>query len=333
MSTLRSFTAVDEDRLDRMVAQQVPELSRTQAHRLIEEGRVRVNGVLVDHASHAVTPGAQVEIDLPVTADLDQFADAVELDILYADEHTILLNKQAGLLVHPVRGQSHVTLVNAMRARFPEVRDIDEGNRPGVVHRLDRDTSGVMAYARSATAQAYLKEQWRNRETLKFYLTIVEGVVDPPAGIIDAPLGADPDDPRRRAVVSVGDHARSEYEVLEQYGHEAALVRVRIFTGRTHQIRVHMAAIGHPVIADTLYGRTSDVIGRQALHAWRLGLTLASTGEWRQFEAPLPEDMCAAIRTLRARHGTRPALRLAELVTPPAAPRTQADAQTERTSA
>jgi 23S rRNA pseudouridine1911/1915/1917 synthase len=177
-----------------------------------------------------------------------------------------------------------------------------ESDRAGVVHRLDRETSGVLAYAKTAVAQQTLKDQWRARETLKLYLALVEGRVQPPAGIIDAPLGHDPNDPRKRAVIEDGDRAYTEYQVREEYGEEAALLEVQIQTGRTHQIRVHLEAIGHPVLGDTLYGHPSELIGRQALHAWRLGLRLPSTGEWREFEAPLPDDMGAAIDVLRERH-------------------------------
>ncbi len=230
-------------------------------------------------------------------------ADAAALEILYEDEHTLVIDKVPGLVVHPAPGLEEVTLVDIVRERYPEVREIDDSDRPGVVHRLDRDTSGVMVVAKSAEAQHMLKEQWREREPSKVYLALVEGNVDPPAGIIEAPLGPDPTRPSRRAVIEGGQSARSEYRVLEQYGDEAALLQVTIFTGRTHQIRVHMAAVGHPVLADTLYGHTSEHIQRQALHAWRLGFTLASTGERRTFEAPVPADLQRAIETLRARHG------------------------------
>jgi len=309
VSTVRHFLAPAGERLDRLVADALPELSRTQAKRLIEDGAVSVDGAVVARPAEAVNVGAAVDVVLPVVPNLDQLAEDVPLDVLYEDEHTLVINKQAGLLVHPVDGQAHVTLVNAVRARYPEVREI-EGNRPGVVHRLDRDTSGVIAYAKSAAALVYLKEQWKRRETLKLYFALVEGHVEPPAGIVDAPLGADPENPRRRAVVAVGDTARSEYEVLEQYGAEAALARVRIYTGRTHQIRVHMEALGHPILGDRLYGHESALIKRQALHAWLLGFTLAATGEWREFEAPIPDDFIAAVETLRARHGVHASLNL-----------------------
>jgi 23S rRNA pseudouridine1911/1915/1917 synthase len=301
-ASARRFRAAHSDRLDRLMASAVPDISRSQAQKLIEQGRVHIDGVPAARPALAVQAGATVEVCLP-NRDLDPEAAAVvPLHVLYEDEHAVIIDKQPGLIVHPVPGLEGLTLVDVMRARYPSVAAID-GERPGVVHRLDRDTSGALAYAKTAVAQQTLKDQWRNRETLKLYLALVQGYVDPPAGIIDAPIGHDPGDPRRRAVVEDGSHAHTEYRVREQYGNEAALLEVRIYTGRTHQIRVHLEATGHPVLGDVLYGRPSPLIARQALHAWRLGLRLPSTGEWREFEAPLPSDMLDAIEALRARHG------------------------------
>ena len=304
----RQFDARQHDRLDRIVAAQLPELSRSQARRLIEDGQVTVNAIVATRASLTVEEGETVEVQLPVVPDFDLLASDVPLHVVFEDEETLVIDKEPGLVIHPVPGLSGVTLINAVRARYPEVREIDDGDRPGVVHRLDRDTSGVMVFAKSAVALELLKKQWRERETLKLYLALVEGRVEPPEGIIEAPLGPDPDDPRRRAVVECGQAARSQYRVREQYEDEAALLEVQIFTGRTHQIRVHLAAIGHPVVGDRVYGATSRLIQRQALHACRLGFTLASTGEWREFEAPMPEDMRRAAQTLRARHGISTAM-------------------------
>jgi 23S rRNA pseudouridine1911/1915/1917 synthase len=261
---------------------------------------------VIDRASHLAVAGDAIEVTMPppdAAFDAEEIlANAQPLVVLYEDEHTLVLDKAAGIVVHPAPGLNEVTLIEVVRARYPEVRDIDDSDRPGVVHRLDRDTSGVMVFAKSAASQHMLKEQWRERESTKVYLALVEGVVDPPAGIIEAPLGPDPSRPGRRAVIEGGQSARSEYRVLEQYGTDAALVEVRIYTGRTHQIRVHMQAVGHPVVGDTLYGHASEVIGRQALHAWYLGFTLASTGERREFEAAIPPDLEAAIAALRAGH-------------------------------
>ena len=284
------------------MAAELPELSRSQARRLIDDGRVTVNAAVATRAGVVVQEDATVTVELPVVPDLDLLAAEVPLHVVFEDEETLVIDKEPGLVVHPVPGLPGVTLINAVRARYPEVREIDDGDRPGVVHRLDRDTSGVMVFAKSAAAVSMLKKQWRERETLKIYLALVEGGVNPREGIVEAPLGPDPANPRRRAVVDGGQSARTHYRVLQQYGDEAALLEVRIFTGRTHQIRVHLAAIGYPVAGDAIYGRPSELIARQALHARRLGFTLASTGEWREFEAPMPEDMHRAIETLRERH-------------------------------
>lgn len=307
MSTATTFEVGTPGRLDLAVVRHIPALSRAHVRRLIEAGCVAIDGTPVLKPGVAVSAGQQVCVEEPVLPDLDLAAASIPLDILFEDEETLVVNKQAGLVVHPREGVHEPTLINAVRSRYPEVAEIDDSNRGGIVHRLDRDTSGVIALAKSTESQAVLKDQWRNRETEKYYLAIVAGRPDLSEGIIDAPLGPDPDDPRRRAVVDEGQSARSQYRVLEQYGDEAALCEVRIFTGRTHQIRVHMLAIGHPIIGDFLYGQASARIGRQALHAWRLRFALASTGEWRTFEAPIPDDLREAIRALRADCQTTPA--------------------------
>jgi len=280
----------------------MPELSRSQVRRLVEDGGVLVAGEVSTRPAQMVHAGIELLVTEPVVPNMDWQAADVPLDVIFEDEETLILNKPTGIIVHPRPGMNGVTLINAVRARYPEVREIDDSGRGGVVHRLDRDTSGVIAFAKSEAAQYALKQQWRDRETLKRYLAVVEGFVDPAHGIIDAELGPDPNDPRRRAVVERGQSARTEFEVLEQFGDEAALVSVRIFTGRTHQIRVHMAAIGHAVLGDDMYGRRSEDIGRQALHARLLGVNLPSTGEWREFEASLPSDFEQLLETLRRRH-------------------------------
>jgi 23S rRNA pseudouridine1911/1915/1917 synthase len=306
VTTWRTFEVQAEDRLDRAVVAAMPELSRSQARRLIEEGRVRVAGQESPKAAMPVSVGAVFEVAPPVVPNLDLVAEDVPLDVIFEDEEALVLNKQAGLIVHPRPGMNAVTLLNAVRVHYPQVLEIDDSDRGGIVHRLDRDTSGAIALAKSEAAQGALKDQWRNRETLKVYLALAEGRVMPPEGIIEAPLGPDPVDPRRRAVIEDGQSARSQYAVLEQYGDEAALLEVQIFTGRTHQIRVHLQAIGHSVVGDGMYGQPSALIGRQALHASRLGFTLPSTGEWREFVAPVPEDFAHAVRTLRSKHLVAP---------------------------
>lgn len=302
MSEHSSFLASRRDRLDRLVAEALPAISRAQAQRLIEQGHVTVGDVVVARASTVVDAAAAVEVAQPAAVSPPGAAE-VPLRVLYEDEHVLVIDKQPGIILHSVPGVPGITMVDVVRAHYPDAIDLQEGDRAGVVHRLDRDTTGVLAYAKTATAQDLLKDQWRARETSKQYIAIVEGAVEPAAGIVDAPLGPDPNDQRRRAVVEVGDSAYTEYRVREQYGEEAALLDVTIRTGRTHQIRVHLEALGYPVLGDTLYGRRSDLIGRQALHASRLGFRLPSTDEYREFEAPLPADMRAALAALRERHG------------------------------
>ncbi len=287
----------------------MPTMSRTQAQRLIEQGHVLVDGVRAERAALLVEASSSIEVSMPVV-EIDPAAEAASLVVLYEDEHVLVIDKPAGLIVHAVTGAAvsggprGLSLVDVVRAHYPDAEDLQDGDyRAGVVHRLDRDTTGALAFAKTDVARDTLKDQWRARDTLKQYVTLVEGFVEPTAGDIDAPLGADPNDPRRRAVVETGDSAYTEYRVREQYGDEAALLDVTIRTGRTHQIRVHLEAVGYAVIGDTLYGRRSELIGRQALHAARLGFRLPSTGEWREVEAEMPADMRTAVETLRARHG------------------------------
>jgi len=310
MTDRREFVVTEDNRLDRAVVAAMPELSRSQVRRFIEEGLVEVAGTVATRPAHAVRVGATITVVEPVVPNLDWQALNVPLDVLFEDEETLVLNKPAGIIVHPTPGSNEVTLINAVRARYPEVRDIDDTGRGGIVHRLDRDTTGVIALARSQAAQFALKQQWKERATLKRYIAILDGFVDPVEGMIETQLGSDPQDPRRQAVVEQGRTARTEFHVVEQFGEEAALVNVRIYTGRTHQIRVHMAAIGHPVLGDWLYGKPSDLIARQTLHARLLGFSLPSSGAWREFEAPIPPDFQAALAILRLRNPSKSTITL-----------------------
>ena len=298
---IERFNVATEERLDLLVGAHLVHLSRSQVQRLIEAGHAAVDNAPQTRPGRRVRAGAEVAIRLPTTPDLDALAAEAPLEILYEDGEMLIMNKPAGLLVHPVQGRPAVTLVHVVRAHRPEVGAIS-GARSGLVHRLDRDTSGAIAFAKTEAARDLLRAQWKAREILKVYHGIAEGFVEPAAGRIDAPLGPDPAYPMRRVVAEQGEPAFSEYRVLEQYGDEAALVEVRILTGRTHQIRVHLEAIGHPIIGDNLYGAPSPRIERQALHAHRLGLCLPSTGEWREFVAPLPDDVDGAICALRTDH-------------------------------
>ena len=293
------FLVKDHLRLDKLVAAQLPELSRSQAKKLIESGNVTINNNKIKPSD--IPPlNTEVLIILPILEDFDKLAKNTNIPIIFEDENMVPLNKPAGLLVHPSDSNLiEMTLLNIMRIKYPSIINIGNTNRSGVVHRLDRDTSGVMVYAKNEIAQATLKEQWKNRETLKIYLAVVKGCPEPQAGIIDAPIGKDPSNSGKQAVVDDGLSAESSYNIIERFSNKFSLLEVKIKTGRTHQIRVHLSAIGHPVLGDKLYGLPIDQISRQALHSKTLGVKIPSTGEWKEFTADTPQDMIVLIDYLR----------------------------------
>ena len=293
------FLVKDRTRLDKLVAAQLPELSRSQAKKLIESGNVTINNNKIKPSD--IPPlNTEVLITLPILEDFDKLAKNANIPIIFEDENMVALNKPAGLLVHPSDSNLiEMTLLNIMRIKYPSIINIGNSNRSGVVHRLDRDTSGIMVYAKNEIAQATLKEQWKNRETLKIYLAVVKGCPEPQAGIIDAPIGKDPSNSGKQAVVDDGLSAESSYNIIERFSNKFSLLEVKIKTGRTHQIRVHLSAIGHPVLGDKLYGLPIDQISRQALHSKTLGVKIPSTGEWKEFTADTPQDMIVLIDYLR----------------------------------
>jgi 23S rRNA pseudouridine1911/1915/1917 synthase len=231
--------------------------------------------------------------------------EAIPLDIVYEDADLIVVNKPAGLVVHPAAGHAHGTLVHAILARCPDLAGIGGALRPGIVHRLDRDTSGLIVIAKNDAAQFALQRQFKNRTVEKVYLALVEGIPHQLHGRIEAPIGRDPRHRQRMAVVAHGGRpAQTDYRVVEVLGHHA-LIEVRPRTGRTHQIRVHLASLGYPVAGDRVYGRQRRLpaLSRQFLHAWRLTLDLPSTGERRTFAASLPPDLRAVLRDLGSQLG------------------------------
>lgn len=288
--TLRAETS---DRLDRFLARHIPGLSRSYAQQLIAEGLVMVNGK-PRKPSGKVSPGDEVIVTVPAPRPLEVVPEARGLDILYEDADVLVLNKPAGLPVHPAPGHERGTLVNALLAYSPDLAGIGGRLRPGIVHRLDKDTSGVMVVAKNQRAHQSLACQIKDRQVLKLYLALVQGEVKPPQGLVDAPIARDPQHRKRMAVVSGGRPAQTSYRVLAAVP-GLSFVEARLHTGRTHQVRVHFAALGHPVVGDPVYGRPSDLIDRQALHAWRLGFALPSDGTGREFTAPLPPDLRAAL--------------------------------------
>ncbi len=292
-----SFVVDRQDtRLDKYVSDKCPELSRTQAQKLIGEGYITVNDRAAK-ASHKLNTGDRVNIAIPPTAPSPLTPEAIPLNIIYEDDDLLVIDKPAGLTVHPAPGHPSHTLVNAILSYFPHLADIGDSLRPGIVHRLDKDTSGVMMVAKNSTAQANLAEQFETRSVAKTYLVLVRGHLTPENGIIEASIGRDPRSRKRMAVVAEGKEARTEYHVVEYVG-DYTLLEVRPETGRTHQIRVHLAAISHPVIGDTTYGARSAYLSRQFVHASRLGFKLPSTGKYVEFESELPPDLVKALEDI-----------------------------------
>ena len=290
------------ERLDRYVARHVPRLSRAAVQRLIAQGEILVNHAPAK-ASYRLEEGDLVEVILPPAAPEPQ-PETRALDIIYEDPLLAVLNKPAGLVVHPAHGHAEGTLLNALLARYPELRTWpEEEGWPGLVHRLDRDTSGVLAVARTPEARASLRVQFKARQVRKVYWALVIGRPKLAQARIDSPIARDPAQRKRMAVVREGGRpACTEYKVLEYLGNYA-LLEVRPETGRTHQIRVHLAAIGYPVAGDRVYGpqRQRLSLDRLFLHATELTLRHPKTGEEMTFSAPLPPELEGVLRELRGR--------------------------------
>jgi 23S rRNA pseudouridine1911/1915/1917 synthase len=297
MDKLYSFIADEPGiRLDKYVCHQLAELSRTRIQKLIADGYITVNDQVVK-AGLKLNIGDRLKVIIPPTPPSQLVPEAMPLNIIYEDDDLLAIDKPAGLTVHPAPGHPAHTLVNAILARFPHLADISDSLRPGIVHRLDRDTSGVMVVAKNSLTQADLAEQFKARSVVKAYLVLVKGRLTPENGIIEAPIGRDPRNRKRMAVVTGGREARTEYRVI-RYIDDYTLLEVMPETGRTHQIRVHLSAIGFPVVGDKVYGVKSAYLSRQFIHASRLGFKLPSTGEYMEFKSELPPDLAQALEDI-----------------------------------
>jgi 23S rRNA pseudouridine1911/1915/1917 synthase len=297
---------VDEagQRLDRYLARALPDLSRSQIQRLIRQGLVALNGETTK-PSTPVEPGMRVVVRVPPVPSREIPPQAIPIDILYEDDGLLVVNKPAGMVVHPAHGHWEGTLVNALLARYPDLAVGDAG-RPGIVHRLDRDTSGLIVVAKTEAALEHLRQQFKSRSVKKTYLALVHRHPPAPEGIIEAPVGRDPRRRQRMAVVPGGRTARTHYRLLEALG-DYSLLAVSPETGRTHQIRVHLSWLGVPVAGDPLYNRGREAreakkrlgLARQFLHAWRLSFELPGGKGGLELEAPLPADLARVLRALR----------------------------------
>ncbi|MGZ8528410.1 MAG: RluA family pseudouridine synthase [Candidatus Limnocylindrales bacterium] len=293
-------------RVDRFAAD-LSGLSRSRVQRLISAGRVTADGALVK-ANTLVPSGAVLVIDVPSPEPAGIEAEAIPLDVVFEDDDVLVVDKAAGLVVHPSPGHWSGTLVNALLARDTAYGGIAGVERPGIVHRLDRDTSGLLMVAKTDVAQASLMAQLKARRVKKTYLALVQGSVQAGAGRVEAPIGRDPRHRTRMAVVSDGRPSVTGYRIRERLP-GWTLLELDLVTGRTHQIRVHLEAIGHPVAGDPVYGtgtsrRGPDGLDRMFLHAWRLELASPSDGHLIRATAPLPDGLEAVLARLRA--GDRP---------------------------
>jgi 23S rRNA pseudouridine1911/1915/1917 synthase len=288
-------------RADRFVADAAG-LSRSYVQRLITEGRLTSGGAAIK-ANAVLRAGDELELDVPEVRALELEAEAIPLTVVYEDDDLLIIDKPAGLVVHPAPGHASGTLVNALLARKGSFGGIAGVARPGIVHRLDRDTSGLIMVARNDAAQAHLMAQLKARRVKKTYLALVAGSVGAAVGRIEAPIGRDPRHRTRMAVVADGRASVTGYRVRERF-EGWTLLELDLVTGRTHQIRVHLAAIGHPVAGDPVYAtglarRGPEGLGRLFLHAWRLELMAPSGDRLIRAEAPLPDDLQAALAALR----------------------------------
>jgi 23S rRNA pseudouridine1911/1915/1917 synthase len=276
-------------RLDKFVGERCPEFSRTHAQQLIQAGFITVNSRAVK-PSLKLNSGDKIDIVIPPAPPSRLAPENIPLRIIYEDADLVVVDKPAGLPVHPAPGHPSHTLVNAVLSYLPALAADADAVRPGIIHRLDKDTSGLLLVAKNRLAQANLSQQFKNRVVKKTYLALVQGKLTPEQGTIEAAIGRDPSHRQRMAVVGKGREARTAYRVLKYIGNHS-LLEIKPETGRTHQIRVHLAAIGFPVVGDATYGLKSPRLPRQFLHASKIAFRLPSTGAFVAFESPLPPDL------------------------------------------
>lgn len=286
------------DRLDRFLADNRPELSRSKVKRLVSDGLVIVDG-LGAKSSSILRAGQHVVLTIPDPEPTNIEPQFIPLKIVYDDPDLIVVSKPAGLTVHPGPGHPDQTLVNAILAHAPDIANAGNVLRPGIVHRLDKDTSGLIVVAKNDQAHANLSLQFKERSVRKGYKALVRGVVEPPEAVIDAPIGRHPLHRKRMAVISSGRSAITEYRTVRQI-QRFTLLDVLTSTGRTHQIRVHLASIGHPVAGDSVYGQLEPGLHRQFLHANRLGFRQPSSGDEIDLKDGLPEDLEHFFQTLES---------------------------------
>ena len=283
-------------RLDKFIAGKYPGLSRAYTKKLIADGYITLNDQ-VTKASLKLSIGDRVNIIIPPTTPSLLSPQAIPLDIIYEDADLLVIDKPAGLITHSAPGHPGHTLVNAVLNHLPSLPNSGDTSRPGIVHRLDKDTSGLILIAKNSPALANLQSQFKTRSVVKAYLVLARGHISPESGFIDAPIGRDPGNRKRMAVIDDGREARTEYRVVKYIGN-CSLLEILPETGRTHQIRVHLGAIGYPVMGDKTYGVKSPHLSRQFIHASRLGVKLPSTDEYIEFTSELPPELEQSLKKI-----------------------------------
>lgn len=289
------------ERLDAYLAQRFTDLSRSRLQKLIKEGLVLVNGQRVK-PSHPLEAGDVVTVTVPAAAAVAVEAENISLDVIYEDEDVIVVNKPRGMVVHPAAGNYSGTLVNALLYHCRDLSGINGELRPGIVHRIDKETSGLIIAAKNDRAHRGLVEQWQTREVKRHYKALLHGSMGEPGGVVDAPIGRHPKDRKKMAVAPLtGKHAVTNYKVLERFA-RYTLIEAKLDTGRTHQIRVHTQYLGHPVVGDIIYGpkgKSAVKIG-MLLHSATMEFRQPITGELIRLAAPLPEDFAKMLADLRS---------------------------------
>lgn len=288
-------------RLDKILVAELPEYSRSRLQKLIKEGRVTVDGVIASKSGQKIDGMSQIVVEIPPPQPSTLIPEDIPLDMVFENNDLMVVNKPAGMVVHPSAGHQSGTLVHAALAHTKDIEGVGGVQRPGVVHRLDKDTSGLILLAKNDAAHHWLQDQFSSRQVEKTYLALVDGAPPTPRGRVEAAIGRDPADRKHMAVVppTKGRSAVSEYTTVRDYV-DFTLLEVHPITGRTHQIRLHLAFLGCPIVGDSVYGRrhASLKMKRQFLHAARLQIRLPGEADLSEFEAPLPRDLAEILENL-----------------------------------
>ncbi len=302
MNSSFRYPRQEPERLDRFLVESLSDFSRARLQVLIREGFVRINGQTARKAGQALEKNDVVEISIPAVQPAGLTGEDIPLDILFENQDLIVINKPAGMVVHPAAGHASGTLVHAVLGHAPDIQGIGGVERPGIVHRLDKDTSGLIVVAKNDRAHRWLQDQFRSRQVTKIYLALVDGKPPTPSGRVEASIGRDRLHRKKMAVTTAGSGrpSISEYKTLEKFK-QHTLLEFHPITGRTHQVRLHCLFLGCPIVGDTVYGRKKPSLEmrRHFLHSFRLNITLPGEDQARWFEAPLPEELRQILETLR----------------------------------